>query len=499
MTVTISVVAVVAVALGALIAWIVASGRARREYEASLSGMKRELEAQIAQREVSLQTLRDDEYRQREELAQLKEQVSHLADLKGELRDLREQKDSLRDQSVAEQQNLTKELAETRSALIAERAHSAEILAARGELSNQFEVLANKILDAKTKTFTEQNHANLGQILDPLKLQLEQFRTRVDAVYVQESKDRSALSSQVNQLMVLNQQLSEDADNLTKALKGSSKTQGNWGELILERVLEAGGLRKGEEYSVQESLTREDGSRGQPDVIVNLPERRHLVIDAKVSLTAYEEYASGEDETARDNALSRHADSVRSHIKGLSGKSYQSLYGLETLDFVIMFIPIEPAFMLAISRDPKLWQEAWQKNVLLVSPSTLLFVVRTVSHLWRQEKQNRSVQEIVGRGKMLYDKLTGFVSELEVVGDKLNQAKDSYSRAFEKLHTGKGNVIRQAEMLKELGVKPNKNLPAALVELASEQPLFDEEKEVRVELDSSEPQLFFAVASETQK
>lgn len=499
MILIITVVAVVSVALGALVAWIVASGRARREYEASLSGLKRELEAQIAHREASLQALRDDEYGQREELAQLKQQVSQMADLKTELRDLREQKDSLRDQSAAERQSLIRELAETHTALNAERARSAEILAARGELSNQFEVLANKILDAKTKTFTEQNHANLGQILDPLKLQLEQFRTRVDAVYVQESKDRSALSNQVSQLMTLNQQLSEDADNLTKALKGSSKTQGNWGELILERVLEAGGLRKGEEYSVQEIRMREDGSRGQPDVIINLPERRHLVIDAKVSLTAYEEHVSAEDEILREAALSRHTDSVRTHIKGLSGKSYQSLYGLETLDFVIMFVPIEPAFMLAISRDPRLWQEAWQKNVLLVSPSTLLFVVRTVSHLWRQEKQNRSVQDIVGRGKMLYERLCGFVSELEVVGDKLDQAKDSYAHAFEKLHTGKGNVIRQAEMLKELGVKPNKNLPAALVELASEQPLFDEEKDPRIEVDSSEPQLFFAVASETQE
>jgi DNA recombination protein RmuC len=290
---------------------------------------------------------------------------------------------------------------------------------------------------------------------------------------VQEGKDRSALAEHVKQLMSLNNQLSKDAHNLTSALKGQAKAQGNWGELILERVLEASGLRKGHEYDVQESHTRADGTRAQPDVVVHLPEERHLIVDAKVSLTAYEEHANAESESQREAALKRHLESVRAHIKELSEKNYQQLYGLKSLDFVLMFIPVEPAFMLAISHDSELWQDAWKKNVLLVSPSTLLFVVRTVAHLWRQEQQNRNAQDIASRGAELYDKLVGFVGDLENLGDKLDQAKRSYDGALNKFAKGRGNVIRQAEMLKELGVKPAKQLPQKLVELSLDEPLAD--------------------------
>ncbi|HVJ08871.1 MAG TPA: DNA recombination protein RmuC [Acidisarcina sp.] len=506
---TLNIAVVVAFVVGALLAWIVASGRGRKDRDAALAEMKSEWMAQLAVRESNLQSLRDEEYRQRAELAQLREQSLRLPELKQELSQVREQKDRLEqeagilrqdqaryestqqlqqqqltrlerelaelkpryEQALAEQRTLSEQLAETRTSLEAERSQIPEKVAllqgTREQLSDHFSTLANNILEEKTRRFTEQNQTNLGQLLDPLKVQLEQFRGRVDEVYVQESKDRSALSAQVQHLMALNQQLSEDADNLTKALKGSSKTQGNWGELILERVLEAGGLRKGEEYTVQDSRVREDGSRGQPDVVINLPEERHLVIDAKVSLTAYEEHVNADTDLAREAALERHTESIRSHIKGLSSKTYQNLYGLETLDFVIMFLPIEPAFMLAISRDPKLWQEAWQKNVLMVSPSTLLFVVRTVSHLWRQEKQNRSVQEIVTRGALLYDKLCGFVGDLTKVGERLTQAESSYEEAFKKLSAGTGNVVWQAEKLKDLGVKPSKALPRELVSIAN--------------------------------
>lgn len=269
--------------------------------------------------------------------------------------------------------------------------------------------------------------------------------------------------------MDLNQSLSQDAKNLTRALKGSSKAQGNWGELVLERVLEASGLRKGEEYDVQESHTRDDGSRAQPDVVVHLPEDRHLVVDAKVSLTAYEDFASAETEEDRQRAIKRHLDSIRAHIKGLSDKNYQALYGLKSLDFVLMFIPIEPAFMLGVTHDRELFMDAWQKNVLLVSPSTLLFVVRTVAHLWRQEAQNRNAQDIAKRGAELYDKLVGFVEDLESLGNRLHQAQKEYDAAHSKLTGGRGNVIRQAEMLKQLGVKPTKALPAALVEVATDE------------------------------
>ena len=356
--------------------------------------------------------------------------------------------------------------------LTQERNQSNEKLAllqsAREELTHQFKNLANDILEEKSKRFSEQNQQSLGQLLDPLKTKLQEFQGKVEQVYVQEGKDRSALAEQVRQLMELNKTVSQEANNLTKALKGSNKTQGNWGELVLERVLESSGLRKGEEYDVQESHTLEDGRRLQPDVVVHLPDDRHLVIDAKATLVAYEDYANAEDDKHRDAALKRHLDAVRSHIKGLSDKNYQDLYGLKSLDFVLMFVPIEPAFMLAVTHDRELYMDAWNKNVLLVSPSTLLFVVRTVANLWRQEAQTRNAQDIAKRGAELYDKLAGFVEDMESLGTRLNQAQKDYDGALNKLSTGRGNLIRQAEMLKKLGVKPSKTLPAPMVEIAND-------------------------------
>jgi DNA recombination protein RmuC len=422
------------------------------------------------------------------------EAANNIRNLELELRDLREktgaaessvasqgaqliaarrEKDILtaqRDQLTAEQQRLSNQVTELSTSLNAEREKALENLAilnnAREELSNQFKVLANEILEDKTKRFTEQNQTNISQLLEPLKVKIAEFQGQVQEVYVQEGKDRSALTEQVKQLMLLNNQLSKDAHNLTSALKGQSKTQGNWGELILERVLEASGLRKGHEYDVQESHTRTDGTRAQPDVVVHLPEDKHLIIDAKVSLNAYEEYANAETDPQREIAIKRHLDSVRSHIRELSEKNYQQLYGLKSLDFVLMFIPIEPAFMLAISHEGDLWQDAWKRNVLLVSPSTLLFVVRTVAHLWRQEQQSRNAQEIANRGAELYDKLSGFVEDLEGLGGKLQQAQKAYDGAYNKFTAGRGNVIRQAEMLKELGVKPTRQLPQKILDAA---------------------------------
>lgn len=400
--------------------------------------------------------------------AELKAERSTLATLREEL----EAEKSQRQQAEAQVSKLTTDMAALKTLLEAERSQSEEKLAllneAKEALSNQFKTLANEILEEKAKRFTEQNQTNIGQLLEPLKTKLNEFQGKVEEVYVQEGKDRTALAEQVRQLMELNQSLSQDAKNLTRALKGSSKAQGNWGELILERVLEASGLRKGEEYDVQESHTREDGSRAQPDVVVHLPEERHLVVDAKVSLTAYEEFASSEDEGDCQSATKRHLDSVRAHIRGLSDKNYQALYGLKSLDFVLMFVPIEPAFMLAVTHDRELFMDAWKKNVLLVSPSTLLFVVRTVAHLWRQEAQNRNAQDIAKRGAELYDKLVGFVEDLESLGNRLKQAQKDYDAAHGKLTSGRGNVIRQAEMLKQLGVKPTKALPTTLTEAAAD-------------------------------
>lgn len=398
-------------------------------------------------------------------------QVEQLASLQREKDELA----AVRDRLNIEQQRAGARIAELTTALEAERSSAREklelLLKAEEQLANRFKNLASEILEDKTKRFTEQNQTNLSQLLDPLKAKIVEFQGEVQKVYVQEGKDRSALAEQVKQLVVLNNQLSKDAHNLTSALKGQAKAQGNWGELILERVLEASGLRKGYEYDVQESHTRADGTRAQPDVVVHLPEDRHLIVDAKVSLTAYEEHANAETDQQREAAVKRHLDSVRAHIRGLSDKNYQQLYGLKSLDFVLMFIPVEPAFMLAISHDSDLWQDAWKKNVLLVSPSTLLFVVRTVAHLWRQEQQNRNAQDIASRGAELYDKLVGFVEDLDTLGSRLQQAQKAYDGAYNKFVGGRGNVIRQAEMLKDLGIKPTKQLPQKLAESAMDEPL----------------------------
>ncbi len=446
----------VGLALGSLIAWIVAGSRTQKANESTLAAVKSEMTAEIAQRDASLKAFQADEYKQREELAQLRVQAATLPDLKSDL-----------NQARTEKENLSRELAQTQALLAAERNALPEKMAllqgTREQFSDHFKALASNILEEKAKSFSEKSQTDLGQILDPLKTQLNQFRTRVDEVYVQESNGRSALTAQVKDMMEMNKRLSQEADNLTKALKGSSKTQGNWGELILERILEASGLRKGEEYTVQESYSREDGSRGQPDVVIHLPEDKHLIVDSKVSLTAYSEYMSAETDAAREVHLGRHIESLRNHIKGLSEKKYQALYGLNSLDHVILFVPIESAFILATSSDIRLWEEAWRKNVLLVCPSTFLFVVRTVNHLWRQEHQNRNVQEIAERGAALYDKFVGFVEDLKKVGERLNQTKESFDNSFNKLSTGRGNLVRQAENLRDLGVRPSKRLPTALV------------------------------------
>ena len=339
---------------------------------------------------------------------------------------------------------------------------------AEAKLTNQFKVLAADIFREKSESFRKENEASLGTLLNPLKERLGDFQQRVEALRDDGIKGREELRQQIGDLKELNQQLSSDASNLARALKGSSKTQGDWGEFVLEQMLENSGLRRDHEYRVQTSLAGAENSRARPDVILNLPGGRHLVIDAKVSLVDYSAYCDCEDESSRASSLTRHVGSVRGHIKELSGRNYQGLYQLESMDFVVMFVPIEPAFLLAIARDGALWQEAWDKNVLLVSPSTLLFVIRTVAHLWRQEQQRSNVQEIVRRGGELYDKLAAFAKDLSEVGAKLGDAQKSYDNAYSKLARGKGNAIRQVEMLRELGVKPSKQLPKEMMEAAQE-------------------------------
>lgn len=376
---------------------------------------------------------------------------------------------------------LRSQVAALDATLAAERAAQARLDDGRDLMADQFRVLANNILEEKSRRFTEQNQTNLGQLLDPLKTRLQEFQTKVDQVYVQESKDRSALAQQVTSLLEMNQRLAAEARDLTLALKGSAKTQGDWGEVILERILEAAGLRRGHEYTVQETIAREDATRARPDVILHLPGDRKLVIDAKVSLLDYGTYCASTDDALRKHAATRHCASLREHIRDLAARNYHRLPGLETLDFVILFVPIEPAFLLALETDSNLWVDAWEKNILLVSPSTLLFVVRTVAHLWKQEEQVRNVQQIAERGAELYDKFAGFVEDLSKVGARIEQTHIAYEAAFDKLTRGRGNLVRQVEMLRALGVQPTKRMPRQLTQRAEDVEIFEEVPEAKSE------------------
>ncbi len=388
---------------------------------------------------------------------------------KNEKKDLLENLER-KDRTIA---SLERELAVLKNELENEMEQSSEKLKlltdAKEELSNQFKVLANNILDEKAKTFKEQNKSSIGEILDPLKEKLGEFQKKIQDNYETEGKERHSLRKEVQNLMEMNHKLSQEASNLTNALKGDNKTQGNWGEMILERILEVSGLRKGEEYSTQESHTRSDGSRVQPDVVIHLPEDRHMIIDSKVSLNAYDDYVNAEDEEKREEAIKNHISSVRTHMKGLASKEYQKLYEDKSPDFVIMFIPIEPAFMMAIAEDNKLWEEAWKNNILLVSSSTLLFVMRIVMQLWRTEHRSRNALDISKKGAALYDKLVGFVKDFEDVGNRIDQAQKSFDSAKGKFSSGRGNVIRQAEQLKELGVTTSKKLPEDYIEKSKEE------------------------------
>jgi DNA recombination protein RmuC len=335
---------------------------------------------------------------------------------------------------------------------------------AKEALTIQFKNLANDILDDKTRRFTEQNALSLDALLKPLQTKLTEFKEQVSTSYANESRERFALKSEIERLSALNVKMSDETRSLTQALKGDSKVQGNWGELVLESILESSGLRKGEEYLVQDSHTQVDGSRLQPDIVVRLPEGRHLVVDSKVSITAYARHAESVDADTAQIELNAHIQSLRQHIQGLSSKNYSSLYGVGSVDFVLMFIPIEPAFLLALKSAPNLYQEALAKNIVLVCPSTLMATLRTVAHLWRQDHQNKNALEIARQCGALYDKFVGFVDDMEKLGQRIDQAQTSYHDAFSKLKTGKGNLIRTAERVRELGVKPSKTLPTGLLD-----------------------------------
>jgi len=322
----------------------------------------------------------------------------------------------------------------------------------------EFQNVANKLLDEKSQKFVETNRANLDVLLNPLKENIKAFEEKVDKVYNMEAAERNTLKGVITQLMDLNKLISSEAQNLTKALKGDNKKQGNWGEVILERVLERSGLVKDREYRMQVSLQATDGSRLQPDVIIDLPDEKHLIIDSKVSLIAYEKLVNCETEEERKLFSKAHVESIRSHVAGLSAKNYHDLYQINSPDFVLLFIPIESSFSFAVQIDAELFSDAWDKRVVIVSPSTLLATLRTIASIWKQERQNRNVLEIARLSGSMYDKFVGFVGDMESIGKNIKQSQSAYENAINKLTEGNGNLTKTAEKIKNLGAKANKQL-----------------------------------------
>lgn len=336
------------------------------------------------------------------------------------------------------------------------------------KFTNQFKVLANEILEDKSKKFTEQNQINLKQILEPLGLDIKSFKQKVEEVYVNESKERFSLKNEIGKLYDLNQKLSDDAKNLTKALKGDTKTQGDWGEMILESILEKSGLTNGREYFKQETFRDTDGNLMKPDFVVGLPDNRKIIIDSKVSLTAYEKFTAAEDPEEQKRYLKQHVDSVYSHIDLLSKKNYENLIGTGSLDFVLMFVPIESANYAANYNSPDLWQYAYNKGIVIVSPSSLLSAVRLIADLWKRDKQSKHAIEIAERSGLLYDKFASFIESLREVGIHIGRSHKSYHEAVNQLTDGRGNIISQFEKMKELGAKAKKELPESLTTKAEQ-------------------------------
>ncbi len=339
-----------------------------------------------------------------------------------------------------------------------------DLEALQEKFTHEFKNLANEIFDEKNKKSKE----NLGEILNPLKEKIQEFEKKVEQSNKDSLERNTALKEQLLNLKELNQQITKEAENLTRALKGDSKAQGNWGEFILETILAKSGLRKGEEYTFQESLTTEEGKRYQPDVVIKLPDSKNLVIDSKVSLVAYERFTSSDDDVERANYLKQHIISLRTHVKGLSEKNYQNLYDLGSLDFVLLFIPIEPAFSLAIQNDHQIFLDAYEKNIVMVSPSTLIATLRTIASIWKNEYQNRNAMEIARQGGALYDKFVGFTDDLVKLGVGLKATQKTYEDAMNKLSEGKGNLVKKAESIKKLGAQASKNIDPRLLDRSEE-------------------------------
>ncbi|HEX7035419.1 MAG TPA: DNA recombination protein RmuC [Pseudomonadales bacterium] len=415
-------------------------------------------------------TLAREELRHQADLARLEQQLDerdrYLAVVQGEARRLEAELDTVRDELRERVEQLTvrrESEAALRTRLEENQRHFAEKEAALREhgetLKRELELLANRIFQHQG----EQHQARLTALLAPFRDQLDDFRKRVETVYSSDTRERATLLNEVRNLQKSSERMNKEAEHLARALKGDVKLQGNWGELVLERVLEASGLRAGEEYLVQVARRDGAGSLKRPDVLIRLPDEKHVVVDAKLSLVAYERALAAENEASREQWLRQHVASLRGHVKRLAEQDYDRLSDLRSLDFVLLFVPVEAAFTLAMQHDPRLFTDAFERRIVIVGPSTLMMTLRIIHNVWRYEKQNRNAQEIARRAGALYDKLRGFVEDLETVGRQLQGAEAAYQAALGKLSTGRGNLLRRAEELRELGAPVKKPLPAHLL------------------------------------
>ncbi len=368
-----------------------------------------------------------------------------------------------RDKSLELSNQLTQVTTEHKNLQVKLAEQKEELEKLNERFAHEFKNLANEIFEEKSKKFTEQNKTNIHDLLNPLKEKIGEFQKKVEDSNKEGAERNASLVQQIKHLSDLNKQITKEAENLTKALKGDSKAQGNWGEVILERILEKSGLEKGREYETQVSETGEDGKRYQPDVVIKLPDNKHIIIDSKVSLTAYERFVNEEREDEQLAQLKLHITSIKAHVKGLSEKSYQNLYGLDGLDFVLLFIPIEPAFTLAVQHDPELFNDAYSKNIVIVSPTTLIATMRTIASIWKQEYQNKNAIEIARQGGALYDKFQSFTEDLISIGKHLNGTQKAYQESMKKLSEGSGNLVKRAESLKKLGAKASKQMDERLL------------------------------------
>jgi len=448
---------------GGLVGWLSGRSGPKKQLDAvstELAEARAEAESlstQLTDEKISTATLSE---RHGQAQQRLEELASRLASKEASI-------DAL-NRTVSEQRSTISELQVT---LEKDQQTAAEKLAlleeAKAKLGNEFKLLANQIFEEKGKSFSDHSRMTLDQILKPVQSELKSFRDRIETVHREDVESRGSIKEQLQNLQNLNKQMNEEARNLTRALKGDKKMQGDWGELILETVLEQSGLRKGKEYSTQGGFRDEGGNLRKPDVIINLPDGKHMIIDSKVSLVAYNEFMRAEDDVQREQALAAHVQSVRSHIDDLSSKDYSSLIGLKSPDFVFMFMPIEAAFMAAFQNDEKLFSKAFDRHIVVVTPSTLLATLRTVENIWRYERQNENARRIADKAGAVYDKLRGFLEDFEKIGNQLKTVQRSYDGALNKLTHGQGNLVRQAEGFVELGVKVKKQLPKSLVDEAS--------------------------------